>query len=292
MTSERTTTFPNGSPTRRGFLSNAAVGVAAGGTALALAIQPAPSAANAPRTLSASPGPSAPLTRDDAELVALAERMVALQKRREETGAVCSMLYKEYEALAPERPEVLRWRFDDPVGPLESPDVRRWCDPFWSQRLRGVEQRRYWFVGTEEEGATIKGTEFSWSGRPDASIAHLYRSEPDPRKQRRADEILAANDAFEAADKAALTAVGYDAASDAHSAITDEMEEVFERMAKLEPSTLEGFRSLATGFVCNYWNGEIESSSYGEEMMIAKIMSGLTGMHALVASSNSSLTGA
>jgi hypothetical protein len=46
-------------------------------------------------------------------------------------------------------------------------------------------------------------------GRPDASIARLYRSGPDPLKQRRADEILAAQGAFDAAHKAALDAVGY-----------------------------------------------------------------------------------
>jgi hypothetical protein len=54
-TSERTTTFPNGSPTRRGFLSNAAVGVAAGGTVAALAILPPPATAAAAQPLFSLP---------------------------------------------------------------------------------------------------------------------------------------------------------------------------------------------------------------------------------------------
>lgn len=62
------------------------------------------------------------------------------------------------------------------------------------------------------------------------------------------------------------------------SAIADEIAEVCDRMAELEASTLEGFRSLALGLVCNYWGGEIESSRYGDGMMIAKIMSSLTGL--------------
>ncbi|MDB5505215.1 MAG: hypothetical protein JWR89_5117 [Tardiphaga sp.] len=57
---------------------------------------------------------------------------------------------------------------DDPVGPFEVPDEVvpwRWCHPFWVEQLRGVEQRRYWFVGTDEEAATIKALALiGWGG--------------------------------------------------------------------------------------------------------------------------------
>jgi hypothetical protein len=229
----------------------------------------------------AAPAMTLPPAGDDAELVALADQVLALHRQQKKAEAVSLKLYAKYEASAPERPEVLRRRIGDPAGPLEETDAAsplRWCHPFWVEKLRGVEQRRYWFVGTDEEAATIKGTEFDWMGRPDASIAHLYRSEADPQLQRRADELLAAQDAFDAADRAAMAVVGYEAASDKLSAITDEMWEVCDRMADLEASTFEGFRSLAIGFVCNYWCGKIESSRYGDEMMLAKIMSSLTGL--------------
>jgi hypothetical protein len=218
---------------------------------------------------------------DDHELSMLAGRLVALRQRQTEADAVCSKLYEEYEAFAPERPEVLRWRLSDPAGPMGPADpasTRRWCHPFWVQQLRGVEQRRYWFVGTDEEARTIKGTEFEWGGRPDKSIAHLYRSEPDPRKQRRADELLAAQDAFEAADKAALEATGHTAASEVLQAITDEMVEIFDRMADLEASSLEGLRALAIAHVCMSLEGKIEAAGSIDDLMIGKILSSLTGM--------------
>jgi hypothetical protein len=221
---------------------------------------------------------------DDAELVALAKRMVALQQLEKEAAALCVRLYEEYEASAPQRPEVLRWMPGDPAGPMETKeDKGRWCHPFWVERLRGVEQRRYWFVGADKEARTIKGTEFDWMGRPDKTIAHLYRSELDPRLQKRADEILAAQDAFDAASNAALNATGYPAASDVLSVITTEMDEILDRVEKLEPSTLEGFRSLAITLLYHYtMQGKIEAKPDSiddlDQKMTWKLLSSLTGI--------------
>jgi hypothetical protein len=206
---------------------------------------------------------------DDLKLTALAGQLVALLERQKEATAIHSKLYEEYQASAPERPAVLRWRLGDPAGPQETFDTassKRWCHPFWIKQLRGVEQRRYWFVGTDEEARTIKGTEFAWGGRPDESIAHLYRSEPDPQLQKRADELLAAQDAFDAADEAAAEAAGYIAAS-----------EIFYRMSDLEASSLEGLRSLALAHVC-LSEGKIESAGGLDDLMIGKLLSSLTGM--------------
>jgi hypothetical protein len=75
-----------------------------------------------------------------------------------------------------------------------------------------------------------------------------------------------------------LEATGYPAASDVLSAITDEMEEIFYRMADLEASSLEGLRSLAIAHVCLSEAGKIEAVGSLDDMMIGKLLSSLTGM--------------
>jgi hypothetical protein len=69
----------------------------------------------------------------------------------------------------------------------------------------------------------------------------------------------------------------HEAADAASQAVMDEMSEIFASMFELEPSTLEGYRAMAAAIVDNCWGGEIEPSPYGDERMIARMFSRLTG---------------
>jgi hypothetical protein len=77
--------------------------------------------------------------------------------------------------------------------------------------------------------------------------------------------------------------IGFPAASAALDAITAEMDEVLDRMEEIEPSTLEGFRSLAIALLHHYtMEGKIEAKPYGldslDERMTRKLLSSLTGI--------------
>jgi hypothetical protein len=105
-------------------------------------------------------------------------------------------------------------------------------------------------------------------GEPKPHVAHLYRRIPNRREQRRADEIVAAHNAHEAACAALTKELGMEASGDRANAIDDELGRATERAIELQASTIEGLRAKASIILQKCWHGEIkdEDCDWNETM--------------------------
>jgi hypothetical protein len=117
----------------------------------------------------------------------------------------------------PERPRALRWRPIDPVGYQVEPSGEgmgavAWCHPEEIDELRG-------------------------------------RSFEDPHQLKRSRELIALQDRYEAADKAAEIASGCRRADDISEALHEQASELCDRILELRPSTLAGYRAMASAVV-------------------------------------------
>ena len=225
---------------------------------------------------------------DDAKLVQLAEEIAQLRELEAVASAECVRTNDLFQTMLPEKPRTLLWRLNDPVrpgnqDPVVLPNGSRllWRD---NAQIRKLKTRKepflsWEFIGTDEQwrddlGLLPSDPVIPLKGRHE----HLFRSWPDRKKNARAAELVRALDQWEAAQEAALVASGYNAAEEAANAISDKMIELFFQMVALTPSSLEGYRAMASAVINNCWSGEIPGPHYGDKRMIARMFSGLTGV--------------
>jgi hypothetical protein len=153
-----------------------------------------------------------------------------------------------------------------------------WCNLDQVERLRGrtsfIE-----FTGTPEQWEALGLPNWGDSGiKPVVGYEHLFLSAGDERRAKRARELLAALDECNAAEEAADFASGCRAAEEICDAMYARIDEIFEQMLDFTPSTLDGYRAMASAVVNCCWSGEISERSTSDHRMIAAMLSSLTGV--------------
>jgi hypothetical protein len=250
---------------RRSFLAGVAV------------MLPAAAAASA-----ASAAPANP----DAELIALAEAIVDLEAQCQAANAECERCYEIYLKIKPERPRALAWRLADPVGyriePTGEGKGRTWCDESDIEKLRGRTEFHNWiFTGTPEESEMLSLP--NWKDNqvmPVVGYDHLFQSAGDEHRLKRAQELVAALDEYEAGTDAAEIASGSRAADEAFEAVHEKASDLCDRILELTPSTLAGYRAMATVIVDFCWSGDLRRGDTADKQMIATILASLSGVAA------------
>jgi hypothetical protein len=227
----------------------------------------------------------------DAELVALAEQIVNLRFQSEEADAEYARCYNK--EMRPKRPRALLWHPTDPVRyQLEGRGNSKatvWCNLDDVEKLRGRTSFIEWvFNGTREQWESLGLPIENWGDKglkPVVGYEHLFLSAADECRAKRARELLAALDEYNAAEEAADVASGVAAAEEVADAAYARIDELFERMLDLTPSTIEGYRAMASAVVNCCWSGEIYERETSDQRMIAAMFSSLTGVEIKAASS-------
>ncbi|WP_445488527.1 hypothetical protein [Rhodopseudomonas sp. RCAM05734] len=229
-------------------------------------------------------GPVFAATGDDARLIELAgelQRLRGLCRQRSTEMSECDDAYRR-----PERPPVLMPRYDDedvrPVPVSTTIDGRRveWCREGDIDALRDRTEFHHWhFIGTPEQWDEFGLSSWRNNQRlPAGAPADLFLSLGDEYRLKRAMELIAALDAYREADVVARRESGFDAAERALQDVFKEESAVFEEMMELKPTTLEGFRAVASAVVNFCWLGEIEDGDTKDQQMVARMLSHLTGI--------------
>jgi hypothetical protein len=194
----------------------------------------------------------------------------------------CHRYYEIFSQIRPERPRTLAWHPTDPVGYFAERAgegrTRLWCNYNDIEALRGRTSFHQWiFTGTREEQLRLLP---DW--RDNRSVPpgyeHLFISVGDEFRRKRAQELIAARDEYQAAADAAEVAAGYRAAQDVLDALYEKTSDLNNRILEMTPSTLEGFRAMASAVVHYCWCGEIDRGETTDMQMIAIMLSSLTGM--------------
>jgi hypothetical protein len=244
---------------RRAFLSTAALAL----PAIALA-GPAVHAAASP----------------DAELIHLAKQIADLKIQSDAAAAEYERCYEIYNAMNPQRSRKLLWRPGDPVGYMcPDEDRKAWCSHDDIDRLRDRTSFGQWmFIGTPQEAEKL-GLQ-NWRDqrvKPVTGHDDLFININGEWDRRRAQELIEALDEYHAAEEAANTISGCNAADEVSDALHTQTDELFERMLQLKPSTLEGYQAMAAAVISFCWSGQIHHSGCSDQRMIAAMMASLTG---------------
>ncbi|NUU44542.1 hypothetical protein [Tardiphaga robiniae] len=228
------------------------------------------------------PSPARAAEGYEARLITLADELTRLRglcrQRSIELGK-CDDAW-----VRPERPRVLLKRYDDgDVGSYtRQADGRweEWCVEDDIDKLRGRTEFHQWnFIGTSEQWDEFGLSNWrSNRSLPAGAPADLFVSLGDEQRRKRADELIAALDTHREAHAKSRQESGYDAADRALRAVWDEEAAVFEEMMELKPTTLAGFRAVASAIINFCWLGEIEDGNTKEEQMVGLMLSHLTGI--------------
>ena len=211
-----------------------------------LAMLPAASTASAAKAATANP---------DAEIIALAKQITDLRVQDEAAEAEYDRCCEFYQSMAAKRSRKLIWRAGDEglVGYcreshylVEDGKMFLYCNLDDVERLPGRTSFGQWvFTGTEAEREKL-GL-MSWSDnrvKPIDGHDHLFISIGAEWQEKRAQELLAAMDEYNAAKEAADVASGLVAAADVGEVIHQRMVELCDRLQDLQPSTLEGYQAI------------------------------------------------
>jgi hypothetical protein len=259
--------FPPVDPTRRRFLTQTA--------AAGLAAVPIASVAAA--------SPNSGFAADDIELQSLATRIKKLRELIPAANAEHDRCLEIYNSLRPEKPRTLLWRVGDECGHSNQHFVDAdgktylWCDLVGVEKLRTKTSFAEWhFTGSEEEWQKLGLP--NWQDNrilPVKGYDHLFTSFGDQHREKRAKELLAALDEYNAGCADAELKSGFKAAAAALDAIYEQIDGLFERMLELKPTTLEGFRAMAMGVFHRCWFDDVEPGDSPEERMLAAMVAGL-----------------
>jgi hypothetical protein len=260
-------------PTRRRFLTQAAGGLVA-----------------LPIVSVAIASPDSSFAGQDLELQSLAAQ---IKKLREESipGATAEhdRCYEIYKSLCPQRSRTLIWQVGDDCGYSSKKFVDGdgktylWCDFVGIEKLRTRTSFAEWyFTGSEEEWVKLGLP--NWRDNrimPVKGYQHLFASYGDERREKRAKELVAASDEYNAGCNNAELESGFKAAAAALDDIYELIDDLFERMLKLKPTTLEGFRAMATGVFHRCCLDEVETGDSPEDLMFAAMVRGLMAIEPL-----------
>jgi hypothetical protein len=197
----------------------------------------------------------------DAELLALVKELSDWKPIYEQVSAAYQAVGDRLDALRPPRPSELRkrhmdflnlrhWRHD-----ISNDDARNCYFPDEiEKKLRGVQQVKWnWASDADTEGHKWEDIWDNEEAAPVAAYKHLFKCEPDPKKQARADEILAAHDRYSAAVEAVKADIGYrEAEKQLNEVYFERVLPLQERIADLEPQTLAGVRAKAQ-YLLDWW---------------------------------------
>jgi hypothetical protein len=183
--------------------------------------------------------------------------------------------------MEPDLPRALLWQPDDYPGKSAhlSEDGRPFIDMHDMKKLRArTSFHRHLFIGTQDEWVELGLP--NWRNNqimPVVGYEHLFLSVQDERRENRAKALIAAADEYEAAWSDANIRSGYRAAEAEVERIYEQMDGVFDRMLRLRPTTLEGYRAKAVAVFHHCWCGSIDEGSSREERMIASMLGSLIG---------------
>jgi hypothetical protein len=216
----------------------------------------------------------------DAELIHLAKQIADLKIQSDAAAAEYERCYEIYNAMNPQRSRKLLWRPGDPVGYMcPDEDRKAWCSHDDIDRLRDRTSFGQWmFIGTPQEAEKL-GLQ-NWRDqrvKPVTGHDDLFININGEWDRRRAQELIEALDEYHAAEEAANTISGCNAADEVSDALHTQTDELFERMLQLKPSTLEGYQAMAAAVISFCWSGQIHHSGCSDQRMIAAMMASLTG---------------
>jgi hypothetical protein len=217
---------------------------------------------------------------DDHELIALADQIKELRSQIPAANAEHDRCYEIYKGLRPAKPQTLLWKAGDDVAGVEDGGGKRWCDLGDIEKLRTKTSFAHWhFTGTEDEWQKLGLP--NWRDNrimPVVGYEHLFFSIGDEHREKRAKELVAALDEYNAGLADAELKSGFTAAIEALDELYERTEDVFERMLGLKPTALEGYRAMAFAIFNHCWSGIFEEGSSQEERMIATMLSSLIGI--------------
>jgi hypothetical protein len=214
----------------------------------------------------------------DAALVAGAKLIAELAQKAKVAEDAWSKCEERFEEIRPRKPEALLWGLGSPVRYARGTSYRKngreylWCSTDQIEEFRHKTFFMYSFMGSGEP-SEAHDTEFLETHWP----VEGWERWVDKKRQKSFAKLLAAYDEWIAADNAARVMSGIDAAGDVLADADDAVWQVYDQMLEITPTTMEGFRAMATACALACWEGKINPGSYGVEM-VSKIMSGLTGM--------------
>jgi hypothetical protein len=214
----------------------------------------------------------------DAALVAGARLIAELAQKAKVALDGWSECEQRFEEIRPAKPESLLWGLGSPVTYAKGLTARvngktyLWCSTDQIEEFRNKTFYQYAFMGDgePEDGHDTEFLEAHWP-------VEGWERWVDKKRQKRFAKLLADYDEWIAADNAARVMSGLDAAGNVLADCDDAVWQVYDQMLKITPTTLEGFRAMATACALACWDGKINPGNSGAEM-VSKIMAALTGL--------------
>jgi hypothetical protein len=216
----------------------------------------------------------------NAALIAGAKLIADLAQKAKVALDHWSKCEQRFDEIRPQKPETLLWGLGSPVRYAQGLDYRKngktylWCSTDDIEKCRHKTFFMYAFMGTGDPVSGERDDEFLETHWP----VEGWERWVDKKRQKRFAKLLANYDAWIAADKAARVMSGLDAADDVLADADNAVWQVYDQMLEITPTTLEGFRAMATACALAFaLEGKISPSTFGIEM-VTKIMSALTGL--------------
>lgn len=207
---------------------------------------------------------------------ALIAELAQKAKVAEDAWSKCE---ERFEQIRPKKPESLLWGLGSPVWYARDLDYVKngktylWCDTDEIEEFRHKTFYMYAFMG--EGDPEPRDTEFLETHWP----VEGWERWVDKKRQKSFAKLLAAYDEWIAADNAARVMSGIDAAGDVLADADDAVWQVYDQMLEITPTTLDGYKAMAAACASAFcWEDKINRRRNLRVEMVAKIMSGLTGM--------------
>lgn len=188
---------------------------------------------------------TAALPSADIEMVKLAAEIAVLREHEKIALAECTRCNKIFEQNLPEKSRGLLWRIHDPVKPWDYEPI-----------------------------VLANGSRYLWTNPHEIE----RMAERGAVGDKRSAELVRLHNEWKAARKAGLDGSGYTAAEESLDQIVTQLAERFDKMLQLRPSTIEGYKALATGILFCCWAGKIDIGGSADSEGLALLMSSLTGV--------------
>lgn len=182
----------------------------------------------------------------NSELKLLTTKLIEITDLFDSANSEADQIFGVYVQQRPRKPSVLRWRPQDGgiCGYMDEViDGKRvlFCAPGHIKQLRDNPIMRQEFIGTQKE----------WDALPidkpcPEDMKHLFEMRPaGGSDQKRADELVAAFDAYEAKDAAIRAELGLDEANARTNELHEQGEELVEKIIALPARDIAGLQAKA-----------------------------------------------
>lgn len=191
----------------------------------------------------------------DADLIALGREFLAVGSRINELEPQAAEIWDKFDSLAPSMSDALRVRSTDWLGvETYQKGKHRWYGPTAIESLRSTPRTKRKFNGTQEDWNNIP--QGPLTEEQQAELAAFYVDVPDPKRQARADEVVAAWDAWQAERHRIARELGLQDVTKAVDDLYAHLNGLGDALLARTPSTLAGF--IVQAQAAAWWRGGVE----------------------------------